>query len=96
MFISLKNLFPRLINRLGFEKKIEEEKIFQLWQKSLSSLYSANFQKQTKPLKLQNKILTIGVSNSSLASELQLRQNEILENINLREDKVKKIKITLL
>jgi len=98
MFIEIGKIFPRLINRLGIKERVDEYNIFKLWESLLEKLYGKSFQEQTKPIKFKNKVLNIGVFNSSVASEVQFRQNEILEEINnkIRKNKIETIKITLI
>lgn len=73
-----------LVAKLGRQdelgKQLEIVKVFDLYRKQLDDLPAQI--RDAEPVSLQNKILTVRARSSSHASELRLREQDILQNIN--------------
>ncbi len=89
MFIQLKRLLTKRISRLGNKEKIELGDIDRRWPSIIDSLLEEKENpvmlvelKFSKPINLQNGILTIEVKNQSIASELSLVGFELMEKVN--------------
>ena len=85
---------PDLIKKLGLQNQLWETALTSDWE----SLVGPQVAKQTRPGRLQYKILHIFVSNSMWLSELsRYHQKTILENIQARfgKDKIDRIKLQI-
>ena len=82
MFVPLGKLLGKSIRRAGMENQIEASMVCEEFSKIAGQIFSKPILKRIKPLYVKNRILTIAVLNSVLASELQFKQQEIIEQIN--------------
>lgn len=77
MFVSLKNILPRAIEKNGLRKHIstltEKEKI----EKAISAV----LRKKVSVIKVQGKKVTIRGGGFAVANELRLRQEEIKKKL---------------
>ena len=75
---SIGDTLKLLIESLGIENKIEQYKIFDVW----NSAVGEQIAKVAKPERLEKNVLVVNVSNSPWRSELTFRKKEILEKIH--------------
>lgn len=92
MFVQLKKLLNKRISRLGSKEKVELGFIDKYWDEIISSLLDEDRRAEiilkelqsSKPVRLQNGVLTIEVKNQSISSELSLLGFELMDKINQR------------
>lgn len=87
MFVRIKGLLKRSLKKLGIEKQVEAARVLEIFNQLAEEEFGSQIRNQVKPLYLKNKVLTVSVKNSVLASEFQLRQKQIIEKINQRFQK---------
>lgn len=87
MFTDLRRHLNKKIKQLGIQDQVEAALVCEAWGKAVVSVFGKEGSKNTKALFFKNNILTIQVKNSSWASELKMRQNKLLEEINKKLDK---------
>src|SRR3989338_9937430 len=66
------------------QKQLEASFVIETAVQIFEELFGMESKKFVKPLFLKNRTLTISCTNSVFAQEIRLRQNEILEKINLK------------
>lgn len=82
MFIKIKNLLNKSINRAGFSRQIEATQVVEQADKVLRQILSQKVYEKIKPVSFKNGALTIACLNSVAAQEVKLRQREIIAQIN--------------
>jgi predicted nucleic acid-binding Zn ribbon protein len=90
MFIKLKNLLDRRISRLGNKEKVELGFVGENWPLIIDTLLEKRKEgqgllvalKTSKPIKLENGVLTIETENQAIASELSLLGYELIDKLN--------------
>jgi predicted nucleic acid-binding Zn ribbon protein len=94
VWAAIKKILPFNINKLGLGQILEFNEICVNWDKIMDNFFSPDFKNKSKPISLKNKILVVDCLSSVWASELQLKQPKIIEEINKKFNKglVEKIK----
>lgn len=97
MFTDLKRHLNKKLKQLGIENKVEAALVCETWEKVVISVFGKEGINNTKALFFKDNVLTIRVENSSWASELKMRQNKLLEEINknLGEDLVEGVRFRI-
>ena len=78
---SLKDLIKKKKNKRGLKKPLEIYELFGEWNKHATAVFG-NKKIRCHPKFLRNKTLYIQVAGAPLASELQLRQQQLIKKIN--------------
>jgi len=94
MWFSLNKILPFNINKLGLNQVVEINEICSRWDNCLAGLFGASYKGKAKPMSLKDKILIVDCLNSVWASELQMKQERIKDDLNgnLKKDAVERIK----
>lgn len=89
--LSLKDAFSHLIKQYGLEDTFFEQKIKEVWAKTVGE-YCNSF---TSKIILKKNVLTVHISNAAVKSELSYVKTEIIAKINelLGKEIVKQLKI---
>ena len=77
---TIGDALKQLVQSLGIEKKVEQYKIFDVW----NEVVGQQVAKVAQPERLQNGVLIVAVNNAPWRSELTFRKREILEKIHER------------
>jgi predicted transcriptional regulator len=79
--------------KFSFQDNIKALAIFGIFEEAIVDIFDDSFKQKIEPLSFKQGVLKVKVDNSTLAQELQIRKNEIVEAINskLSENKVKEI-----
>lgn len=88
---ELSKIIDDLIKDKGWEEKIIEVKLTEIWLEIVGETIANN----AKVSKLDDGILTILTESSTWRNELRLRSDEIIDKINkkINKDIIKKLKI---
>lgn len=94
MWTAIKKIIPFNINKLGLGSIAEANEVFLSWEKTIAEAIGEKYKQKSRPVSLKNKTLIVDCLNSCWASELQLKQAEILAKINtrLKKSPVEKIR----
>ena len=92
MFIQLKKILDKRVSRLGSKEKIELGFIDKFWNEIIDLLLGEEDRPDiiikelhfSKPVKLQNGVLTIEAKNQAISSELSLLGFDLMDKINQR------------
>jgi predicted nucleic acid-binding Zn ribbon protein len=87
MWTTIKKILPFSVRRLGLGQVLEMNEICDNWDKMLENLFGEGFKNKAKPVSLKDKTLIVDCMNSVWASELQLKQTKIIEEINKKFSK---------
>jgi predicted nucleic acid-binding Zn ribbon protein len=87
---NIKDLLEAFLRQSTFKKKLDQERIRELWQ----SLYGHNIAAYTQSLKLRDGILTVRLTSAPLRDELVRNRREIIRRLNeeLGEEVITEIK----
>lgn len=92
MFNKLSNILRvKFARKDGLSRQLEIVRVFDIYRQEIKKIFPN--EENIKLISLRNKILNIGVSSSVLASELRMRQQEVVEKINsaLGAEKINRI-----
>lgn len=94
MWTSLKKIIPQAAGRLSLKEGLKESEFLNNWDNHLGKCLGDNFKKKSRPVSFKDKILVVDCLNSVWASELNLRQEKIINWLKkkLGRNKIKKIK----
>lgn len=94
MWVAIKRILPFTINKLGLGSWLEFSQLSLNWDKILTESFSESCRNKAKPISLKNKVLMVDCLNSAWASEFQLKQEKIINQINysFHKEIVKEIK----
>ena len=84
MFISLKSVFPRFLNKIDQKNKVYYLNALDVFKDVLKKEFSEEIADFTKPIKNQNNNLFIKCVNSGAASEIRFKKINIINKINHR------------
>jgi|WetSurMetagenome_2_1015567.scaffolds.fasta_scaffold757062_2 predicted nucleic acid-binding Zn ribbon protein len=79
-FKSLAQSIDILIDKLGFQQKVKEQKVIQEW----TTIAGAQIGKIAKPEKIVDQVLYLRVANMSWRTELMFQKQTILKQIEIR------------
>ncbi|OGZ33579.1 MAG: hypothetical protein A2Y98_01435 [Candidatus Portnoybacteria bacterium RBG_19FT_COMBO_36_7] len=82
MWTTIKKILPVSIRKLGLGQVLELNDICFCWDKMLEELFGEIYRNKSKPISLKNKTLIVDCLNSVWASELQIKQLQIIKQIN--------------
>jgi len=93
----IKKLLAKRIQQSGLSQQVKTSIIIEKFKKVSKLIFGTKISQKIKPLYIKNKVLTVACLSSVVAQEINLRKNEILENIqqNLGEETIKDIKIII-
>ena len=88
---TLSSFLDNLIEDKGWEEKLIEAKITDIW----LEIVGESIAKNAKVIKLDDGVLTISTESSTWRNELRLRSDEIIDKLNkkINKDIIKKLKI---
>lgn len=81
---SLGDLLPKHMQQSGIGEQLEATLILDVFATKAKELWGEDIEAEMKPLYLKNKTLTVAVTNASLAQEMKLHEQEILDAVNTR------------
>ncbi|MFH1838428.1 MAG: DciA family protein [Candidatus Kuenenbacteria bacterium] len=84
MFHSLSKFLPLSLKKAKIEKQVEATMVCQEFDLIIQNIWDEKILDQVKAISLKDKVLTVAILSSVLASELQLRQEEIIKKINFK------------
>lgn len=94
-WISIKKILAQKIITLKLGDAMSLRRLRKDWDEILGNALGGEWQGETKPVKLKNKILVIICKNSVWANELRLKEKILLKEIHsrVREIVIEKIKL---
>ena len=81
-FKAIGDILPPHAKKSGWGSQIEAAQLLERFQQIARTKWGAAVDQEMRPLYLKNQTLTVAVTNSSLAQELKLHEQEILEFLN--------------
>ncbi len=84
MFISLKSVFPRFLNKIDQKNKVYSLSALDIFKDVLKKEFGEEIANLIKPVKNQNNNLFIKCVNSGVASEVRFKKINILNEVNNR------------
>lgn len=81
-FIPLKNLIPHALRRNKIAPQVEATLVLKEFNKIARLVWGDKINQQAKALYVKNKVLTVAVLSSVIASEIRLNKNNIINSIN--------------
>ena len=84
MFILLKSVFPRFLNKIDQKNKVYDLNALDVFGDVLKKEFGVEVADFIKPVKSQNNNLFIKCVNSGVASEIRFKKISILNEINRR------------
>ncbi|MEK9129786.1 MAG: DciA family protein [Patescibacteria group bacterium] len=93
MFQPLSVFLPAALKKAKIKEQVDAIIICEEFNQIIQDIWDEKIFNQIKVISYKNKILTIAILSSVLASELQLKQEEIIKKINFKFKKniVKKL-----
>jgi predicted nucleic acid-binding Zn ribbon protein len=88
MFQPLSKFLPFSLKKAKIEKQVEAMMACQEFDQIIQSIWDEKILDQIKAISLKDRVLTVAILSSVLASELQLRQEEIIKKINFKLKKI--------
>jgi predicted nucleic acid-binding Zn ribbon protein len=82
MWTSIQKIIPRKIKELGLEQVMALVELQKNWDDILEPALSAVFKKKSQPVKIHQQTLFVKCLNSVWASELQIKENRVLDALN--------------
>lgn len=82
MWTAIQKIIPRKIRQLGLGTIIYLFQLQKDWEDLTVKIAGPIFVKKSKPIQLQNKILIVDCLNSVWANEFQMKEQELLREIN--------------
>jgi hypothetical protein len=89
MFVKIKKLIEDRVHRFGQREKIEVGLIDKIWGDVIGSILKNDKNnrfflelKSSKPIKLQNGVLTIEAKNQAVSSEISIIGYDLIDKIN--------------
>ena len=80
--LHIKNLLNKSIKKSGTAMQIEAALVLKQFEKELKKLMGEEIGEKVKAVSLKNQSLTVAVLSSVMASEIKLREPDIIEAIN--------------
>ncbi|OWK27467.1 MAG: hypothetical protein US76_04565 [Parcubacteria group bacterium GW2011_GWA2_38_13b] len=84
MFISLKSVFPRFLNKIDQKNKVYNLNALDVFKDVVKKEFGEEIVDFIKPVKSQNSNLFIKCANSGAASEIRFKKINIINKINHR------------
>ncbi len=84
MFQQLSAFLPTALKKAKIEKQVEAVTVCQEFNQVIQNIWDEKIFEQVKVISYKNKILTVAILSSILASELHLKQEEIIKKINFK------------
>jgi len=84
MLTLVGKILPSKIRQLGLEKDLEFKKLSDEWEKIIARALDEKFQNKTRPLRMNNKFLTVRCRNSVWANEFQMKESLVLKAVKNR------------
>lgn len=84
MFILLKSVFPRFLNKIDQKNKVYDLNALDVFRDVLKKEFSEEIADFIKPVKNQNNNLFIKCANSGAAAEIRFKKISILNEVNHR------------
>ncbi|MBP9694804.1 MAG: DUF721 domain-containing protein [Candidatus Magasanikbacteria bacterium] len=75
-------LSGKMSSQTPLKKQVESSLVIEFAQNALNELFGEDQAKHAKPLFLKNRTLTITCSTSSIAQEIRLNQQALVDKIN--------------
>jgi len=82
LWTAIQKIIPRKIRQLGLGTIIYLFQLQKDWEDLTVKIDGPIFVKKSKPIQLQNKILIVDCLNSVWANEFQMKEQELLREIN--------------
>ncbi len=79
-FKSMAQSVAVLIDKLGFQQKLKEQKVIQEW----TAIAGAQIGKIARPEKIVDQVLYLRVANMSWRTELMFQKQTILQQIEIK------------
>ena len=77
-FVTFANLLPKIIYEKRWQKKIDQSRVFQIW----DSLAGPEIAAQAQPTVIHGRILWLGVSSSVWMQHINFQKYDLLQRIN--------------
>ncbi|MBI4653233.1 DUF721 domain-containing protein [Candidatus Kuenenbacteria bacterium] len=84
MFHPLNKFLPFSLKKAKIEKQVEATMACQKFDQIIQNIWDDKILDQMKAISLKDRVLTVAILSSVLASELRLRQEEIIKKINIK------------
>lgn len=94
MWTAIKKIIPFSIGKLGLGHLLETSELCSKWEGIQEKLFGAEYKNKTRPVSLKNKVLIVDCLSSVWASELQMKQQVLVGEINkiFKKEIVEKIR----
>lgn len=81
---NLGNVFEKRINQLGLKKRLDASMICEAFDNSIQEVFGEKGTKNVKAISYKNEVLKVGVTSSSWAQEINLRQVDLSKKKSIR------------
>lgn len=81
---NLGNVFEKRLEQLGLKKRLDASMICEAFDTAILEVFGEPGQKNVHAISYKNNILKVGVMSSSWASEINLKQLELLDGKKMR------------
>ncbi len=97
MFKKIKDIIPSSLSRYGLDRQAQASFVCFIFKEAIKEKWGEEVSKNIQPLSFKNGVLRIKVSDSIMASEIQLNQFEITNKINKKigKDIVKRLQFRI-
>lgn len=95
MFYKIKDLLPKVINKLGIKKEAQASLVVGTAGGVILEIWGEKLASKITPKIFKDSTLYIETDNSTIASEINLSQNKLISKINQKIDQLLIKKITL-
>jgi len=94
MFIDIKNILPKSVERSGAGRQIEAAKIIEVFDNMKNALLPGHIASKAKALYIRSGVLYIASLSGIVTQELKYKESDIIEYINkaVGREAVKKIR----
>lgn len=81
---NLGDIFEKKLNQLNIKKQVDAAMICEAFDKSILEVFGELGQKNARAISYKNNVLKVGVTSSSWANEISLRQVSLLDGKSIR------------
>jgi len=80
--LHIKNLLSKQLKKSGTAKQVEAALVLKQFENELKKMMGEEIGRKVKAVSLKNQVLTVACLSSAMASEIKLREADLIEGIN--------------
>jgi len=81
---NLSEIFEKRLNQMGLKRRVDAALVCEAFDKAVLEVFGKAGQRNVKAISFKESVLKVGVTSSSWASEISLRQLELVDGQEFR------------